>query len=167
MKKYFSLIFSFAVMAGVIVIDQLTKMWTVKGLVHVGASYKLIPEVLHFTYVQNRGAGMGILADHRWVFMTVSCIAIAAIIGFIIWKRPSDKLLLLSLALIAGGGVGNMIDRVALGYVVDMINVECIDFYVFNVADSAVCIGCGVMILYMILDEVREYKKKKAEKSQA
>lgn len=167
MKKYFSLIFSFAVMAGVIVIDQLTKLWTVKGLVHVGASYKLIPEVLHFTYVQNRGAGMGILADHRWVFMTVSCIAIAAIIGFIIWKRPSDKLLLLSLALIAGGGVGNMIDRVALGYVVDMINVECIDFYVFNVADSAVCIGCGVMILYMILDEVREYKKKKAEKSQA
>jgi len=167
MKKYFSLILSFAVMAGVIVIDQLTKLWTVKGLVHIGASYKLIPGVLHFTYVRNRGAGMGILADHRWVFMTVSCIAIAAIIGFIIWKRPSDKLLITSLALIAGGGVGNMIDRIALGYVVDMINVECIDFYVFNVADSAVCIGCAVMILYMILDEVREYKKKKAEKPQA
>lgn len=154
-------------MAAVILADQLTKLWTVRSLVRVGASYKLIPGVLHFTYVQNRGAGMGLLADHRWVFMTVSCIAIAAILAFIVIKRPKDKLLLTSLALIAGGGAGNMIDRVALGYVVDMINVELIDFYVFNVADSAVCIGCGMMILYMIIDEVREYKKKKAEKADA
>ena len=156
MKKYFSIVFSVAVMVAVILVDQLTKLWTVRSLVHVGASYKLIPGVLHFTYVQNRGAGMGLLADHRWVFMTVSCIAIAAILAFIVIKRPKDKLLLTSLALIAGGGAGNMIDRVALGYVVDMINVELIDFYVFNVADSAVCIGCGMMILYMIIDEVRE-----------
>lgn len=167
MKKYFSLIFSFAVMAGVVLADQLTKLWTVKGLVHVGASYKLIPEVLHFTYVQNRGAGMGILEDHRWVFMSVSCVAIALIFAYLILKRPEDKLFLCSLALIAGGGIGNMIDRFALGYVVDMINVELIDFYVFNVADSAVCIGCGLMILYMVLDEIREYKNKKAEKPEA
>ena len=167
MKKYFSLIFSFAVMAGVVLADQLTKLWTVKGLVHVGASYKLIPGVLHFTYVQNRGAGMGILEDHRWVFMSVSCVAIALIFAYLILKRPEDKLFLCSLALIAGGGIGNMIDRFALGYVVDMINVELIDFYVFNVADSAVCIGCGLMILYMVLDEIREYKKKKAEKPEA
>ena len=167
MKKYFSLIFSFAVMAGVVLADQLTKLWTVKGLVHVGASYKLIPGVLHFTYVQNRGAGMGILEDHRWVFMSVSCVAIALIFAYLILKRPEDKLFLSSLALIAGGGIGNMIDRFALGYVVDMINVELIDFYVFNVADSAVCIGCGLMILYMVLDEIREYKNKKAEKPEA
>lgn len=164
MKKYFSIIFSLAVMAALIVADQLTKLWTVKKLVYVGASFKLIPGVLHFTYVQNRGAGMGMLADHRWVFMSVSTVAILAIIGYIVWKRPSDKLLLTSLALIAGGGIGNMIDRVALGYVVDMINVECINFYVFNVADCAVCIGCGLMILYMVLDEIKEYKKKKASK---
>lgn len=161
MKKYFSLIFSFAVMAGVVLADQLTKLWCVKELVHVGASYKLIPGVLHFTYVQNRGAGMGILEDHRWVFMSVSCVAIVLIFAYILWKRPADKLFLTALSLIAGGGVGNMIDRVALGYVVDMINVELIDFYVFNVADCAVCIGCGVMILYMLLDELRERKKKK------
>ena len=167
MKKYFSLIFSFAVMAGVVLADQLTKLWTVKGLVHVGASYKLIPGVLHFTYVQNRGAGMGLLEDHRWVFMSVSCVAIALIFAYLILKRPEDKLFLCSLALIAGGGIGNMIDRFALGYVVDMINVELIDFYVFNVADSAVCIGCGLMILYMVLDEIREYKNKKAEKPEA
>ncbi len=166
MKKYFSLIFSFAVMAGVVLADQLTKLWTVKSLVHVGASYKLIPGVLHFTYVRNRGAGMGILEDHRWVFMSVSCVAIALIFAYLILKRPEDKLFLCSLALIAGGGIGNMIDRFALGYVVDMINVELIDFYVFNVADSAVCIGCGLMILYVVLDEIREHKKKKAEKTE-
>ena len=71
MKKYFSLILSFAVMAGVIVIDQLTKLWTVKGLVHIGASYKLIPGVLHFTYVRNRGLAKKVAAKNTAATMTM------------------------------------------------------------------------------------------------
>ena len=159
-------------MAGVVLADQLTKLWTVSAFPNPDEGggvvpYRFIDGILHFTRVHNRGAGMGILEDHRWVFMSVSCVAIALIFAYLILKRPEDKLFLSSLALIAGGGIGNMIDRFALGYVVDMINVELIDFYVFNVADSAVCIGCGLMILYMVLDEIREYKNKKAEKPEA
>ena len=137
-------------------LDQLTKLLTLACL--TDAPFKLIPGVLHLTYVENRGAAFGMLADHRWVFILISIVAIAILLAYLIIKKPEDKLLSISLALVAGGGIGNMIDRIFRGFVVDMIDVTLIDFYVFNVADSAVCIGCGLLILYMILDEVRKRK---------
>lgn len=168
MKKYILVFYAAIVAAAVTLADQLTKLWTVSAFPSPDAEYvtpfKLIPEVLHFTRVHNRGAGMGMLADHRWIFMTVSTVAIVAIAVYIALKRPKSALLVTSLSLIAGGGIGNMIDRVRLGYVVDMIDVACIDFYVFNVADSAVCIGCGLLVLYMILDEVRLRREQKAKR---
>ncbi len=144
-----------------IALDQITKLLTLAYL--TDAPIKLIPNVLHLTYVENRGAAFGMLADRRWVFIVISVVAIAGLLVYLIVKKPQDKLLSISLALIAGGGIGNMIDRIFRGFVVDMIDVTCIDFYVFNVADSAVCIGCGLLILYMILDEVRT-RKSKSEK---
>ena len=107
--------------------------------------FKLIPGVFHLTYVENKGAAFGMLADHRWVFIVISTVAIIALVAYLFIKKPHDKLLCISLALIAGGGIGNMIDRIFRGFVVDMIDVACIRFYVFNVADSAVCIGCGLL----------------------
>ncbi len=141
--------------------DQATKLLTLKYL--TDAPVKLIPEVFHLTYVENRGAAFGMLADHRWVFIVISTVAIAALVAYLFIKKPKDKLLCISLALIAGGGIGNMIDRTLRGFVVDMIDVTCINFYVFNVADSAVCIGCGLLILYMILDEIRTKREKAKE----
>ncbi len=138
--------------------DQATKLLTLKYL--TDAPLKLIPEVLHLTYVENKGAAFGMLADHRWVFIVISTVAIIALAAYLFIKKPKDKLLCISLALIAGGGIGNMIDRIFRGFVVDMIDVTCINFYVFNVADSAVCVGCGLLILYMILDEIRTKKEK-------
>ena len=149
------------VMVLTVLADQATKLLTLKYL--NDASFKLIPEVLHLTYVENRGAAFGMLADHRWVFIVISTVAIIALIAYLIIKKPKDKLLCISRALIAGGGIGNMIDRIFRGFVVDMIDVTCINFYVFNVADSAVCIGCGLLILYMILDEIRT-KREKADR---
>ena len=70
----------------------------------------------------------------------------------------------LAIAFIVGGGIGNMIDRVILGYVVDMIDFRLIDFAVFNVADSFVCVGAGLLMLYIILSGVQEYKEEKARK---
>lgn len=122
----------------------------------------VIPGVLEFTYVENRGAAFGMLADHRWVFLVLSSVAIAAILGYLIVKRPRERLIRISLALVAGGGVGNMIDRVARGYVTDFINFTFVDFYVFNIADSCVCVGCGLLVIWMIADSVREYREKKA-----
>ena len=138
--------------------DQAAKLLTLKYL--TDAPLRLIPEVLHLTYVENRGAAFGMLADQRWVFIVISTVAIVALVAYLFIKKPKDKLLCISLALIAGGGIGNMIDRIFRGFVVDMIDVTLIDFYVFNVADSAVCIGCGLLILYMILDEIRTKREK-------
>ena len=76
--------------------------------------------------------------------------------------------MLASLTLIVSGGIGNMIDRIALGYVIDFIDFcafPTVWMWVFNVADSFVCIGAGMMMLWLILDTVREYKKEKAAKA--
>ena len=102
------------------------------------------------------------LSGHRWVFMVFSVLAIAGLLVYL-WKaKPESRLLRLSLALIAGGGIGNMIDRTFYGYVVDFIDVTFVWDYVFNIADCAVCIGCGLMVLWFILSEIKDNKGKKA-----
>lgn len=136
--------------------DQLTKLAAVRLL--KPGSVTALPGALDFTYVENRGAAFGILADHRWVFLVLSVAAIAAIFAYIIISKPRSRLLLISLGLIAGGGIGNMIDRVRLGYVVDFIDVTFVKFYVFNIADSCVCVGCALLILWMILSERADRK---------
>ena len=88
--------------------------------------------------------------------------AIIAVIAYVIVIRPKGWLERIALASIAGGGIGNMIDRVMRGFVVDFIDVTCIDFYVFNVTDSFVCVGCGLMILALLLEEFRQKKEKSA-----
>lgn len=142
---------------GVVLLDQLTKLWVLDALAPAG-SYRLWDGVLHFTYVENRGAAFGMLADHRWVFMVISTVAIVAMLLYVIIAKPKSKPEILSLAFIIGGGIGNMIDRVARGFVVDFIDVTCINFYVFNVADSFVCIGAALLILTVLLDEAKEKK---------
>lgn len=155
------LIFCLIVTVLVVGLDQLTKLLTLHYLPSTGDTFEFIPKVLNFTYIENRGAAFGMLADKRWVFILISIVVIVVMIAFIIIKKPKDVLLCTSVSMIVGGGIGNMIDRIFRGYVVDMIDVQFIDFYVFNVADSAVCVGCGLLILYTILDEIRQKKAKK------
>ena len=147
--------------AAVVLLDQVSKYLAVLGLKQI-PSFTVIEKVLNFTYVENRGAAFGMLSEHRWVFMTISAVVIIALTAEVVWQKPKSKLTLIALGMIVGGGIGNMIDRVALGYVVDFIDVRFIDFYVFNIADSFVCIGCGLMVIALMIDEVRETKAKKA-----
>ena len=126
------------------------------------ASFPLWEGVLHFTYVENTGAAFGSFKDHRWVFMVVSSVAIIALIAYFFWAKPKDMPTIVALAFITGGGIGNMIDRVLLGYVVDFIDFTLIDFAVFNVADSFVCVGVGLMILAMLRTMAQESKAAKA-----
>ncbi len=150
------------IILGSIGLDQLTK-WL--AVVHLkGAeSFPLWRDVLHFTYVENTGAAFGSFKDHRWVFMTISSIAIVALIAYFFWGKPHDRLSTVALAAITGGGIGNMIDRIRLGYVVDFIDFTLIDFAVFNVADSFVCVGVGLMFLALILAARKEAREKKAD----
>ena len=151
-------------------------------------SIDIIPGVFRLSFVVNDGAAFGSMDDNRWLFMILSTVAIVAILVYMFWKKPQNPLLLSSLILITGGGIGNMIDRVALGYVIDFFDfapafaVNRVPFnlianilnldskittfwpWVFNVADSCVCIGAALMALWLIIDLVKEMKKEKAKK---
>ena len=146
----------------IVLFDQLSKYLANLHL-NGNATFHVIPNIISFHYHENKGAAWGILSDHRWVFMLISSIAIVAILVFLFLTRKDSQSFLfkLSLAFFAGGGIGNMIDRIFLGYVIDFLQFEFIDFPIFNVADSFITIGAALMILNMILDTISEIKKKK------
>ena len=143
-----------------VAIDVATKYAAVAFLVP-GEAVTVIPGVVEFTYLENRGAAFGMLAGHPWVFNVFSVAAIAAILVFLFVKRPPDKVLRVSLAMIAAGGIGNMIERIAHGYVTDFINPPFVDFAVFNAADSFVTVGCAILVIWLVTDSVREAKNAK------
>ena len=155
-----------AIIAGVIGLDQLTK-WLAVVYLQGEPSFPRWREVLHFTYTENTGMAFGMLKDHRWVFMVFSTVAIVALAIYLFRFRPESRWLQVSLAFIIGGGIGNMIDRIILGYVIDFIDFTLINFAIFNVADSFVCIGAGMMIGYLVIDLIREIKLEKAKKAEA
>jgi signal peptidase II len=163
LKPIYYVIYTAAIIGG-IVLDQISKLIAVKLLAPIG-SVPLWEGVLHLTYVENKGAAFGMLADQRWIFMSISSVAIIAIALYLYSGRNESKLYCGALTLIISGGIGNMIDRIALGYVVDFIDFALIDFAVFNIADSFVCIGAGLLVLALILDIIKEAKLEKAKRA--
>ncbi len=148
----------------VVILDQLTKLWVVHHFI-LYESMEIIPGLFNLTYLTNTGAAFGILAGHAtsWrqvFFIGVAGIALAAI--FFLHKKISAEShwYTVSLAMIAGGAVGNLIDRVRLGFVVDFL-----DFYVsshhwpaFNVADSAITVGVGIFLFVNVLQSGKRSK---------
>ncbi|MBR3424048.1 MAG: signal peptidase II [Clostridia bacterium] len=155
-----------AIAAAVIAADQVTKYAAQTALRDI-ETFPLIRGVLHLTYVENTGAAFGMLSDKRWVFMVLSSVALVAMAVFTVINRNGRMMTNVAVAMIFGGGVGNMIDRFASGFVVDFIDFRLINFWVFNVADSFVCIGCGVLILSLILGEIKSGKEKKTAGGEA
>lgn len=147
-----------------IYLDQLSKYLAViylKG----GESFPIIKNVLHLTYVENEGAAFGMLKDHRWIFMIISSVAIIGLFVYLVKNYKASRLQSVALTMIIAGGIGNMIDRVVLGYVVDFIDFTLINFAIFNVADSFVCVGVGLLIIYLLMTLKREHDAEKASKS--
>lgn len=146
-----------------IILDQITKILSVKYLTKIETK-PLIKDVLHLTYVENDGAAFGMLDNARWVFLSVSTVTII-VMAFLLFSGyvSKNKLYTVSLSMLVSGGIGNMIDRFAYGYVVDFIDFRLINFAVFNVADSIVCIGAGLLILALILDIIKEQKNSKRD----
>ena len=146
-----------------IFIDQLSK-WLAVIFLQGNGTVRVIPYLFNFRYLENDGAAWGMFGSsmgdgaYRWVFLLVSSLAIIALCIYLFLDRPKDKLLLWSLYLILAGGIGNMIDRLLLGFVVDFIEFAFIEFPVFNVADSCVCIGAALLVLYLIITTVKDYK---------
>ena len=154
-------IYTSVILSG-IAIDQITKWLAVKYLMPIPTK-PLIEGVLHLTYVENRGAAFGMLADSRWVFILASTIMIICLSIYLYGGFSQNKLYTVSILLIISGGIGNMIDRLALGYVVDFIDLRLINFAVFNGADSFVCIGAVLLVLALIIDIINEQKMKKQD----
>ena len=152
-----------AIITGSVFLDQLTK-WLAVVYLQGEPSFPLWRDVLHFTFVKNEGAAFGMLANHRWVFMIVSTVAILGLLIYLFRFRPKSRYVQITLAMIIGGGIGNMIDRFALGYVIDFIDFTLINFAVFNVADSFVTVGAFMLMGYLRWDLIRDKKTSKVEK---
>ncbi len=161
-KKY--AIISVAIVLATVIIDYITKLLVMKNMV-IGQSIPLIKDVLHLTYTTNDGAAFGWFDDARWLFMTASGIMIVGFAVLLVLWDDRDPLFYISGSLLVGGGIGNMIDRIFYGEVVDFIDFCAFDFwvYIFNGADSFVCVGVGLLLIYYIRAEVRAAKAKKAE----
>lgn len=137
------------IVAFIVALDQLTKYLAKTYLKPVG-SVPLIQNVFHFTYVENRGAAFGILQNQRWLFIVLTVVISAVIVYYLFTRRQESIVLTIALSMILGGAIGNLIDRLRLGYVVDMLHFVLIDYPVFNVADSFVVIGT-ILLAYYIL----------------
>ena len=130
----------------ILVLDQGMKIWAARAL--IAKPLVLIPGALELTYLENRGAVWGLMQGWRIVFL----IATVLFLGVLLWfygKKRKDMTVLsrVILALLFSGAVGNLIDRVFLGYVRDMIFVSLINFPVFNVADSAITVAAALLIV--------------------
>ncbi len=141
----------YAVILFIIIIDQISKLYIRMGM-DFNQSIPVIDGFFHITFVRNLGAAFSILQGKQPLLIIVTFIALSAIIIYLAIKRKENHwLLALSLSLIAGGGLGNLIDRIRLGYVVDFFDFRV--FPVFNIADISICIGCGLFILYLLFIE--------------
>lgn len=161
------------IILGVVVLDQLTKYLAVIWL-DGASSVPFIKGVLHFTLVRNEGAAFGMLSGHRWVFMVFSSVAIVGLGVYLFRFCKQNMWFRVAVAIVIGGGIGNMIDRIALGSVIDFIELPFLwlpvlnmYFPIFNVADSFVTVGCVILIVCLIRLQIREAREEKAAKNSA
>ncbi|MGT2828615.1 signal peptidase II [Streptococcus hillyeri] len=138
--------------AMLIALDQLSKFWIVEHIA-LEEVQSFLPPIFSLTYVRNYGAAFSMLQNQQWFFALVTVVVIGAAIYYLIKNIKGNWLLLLGLILVISGGLGNFIDRVRLGYVVDMVHLDFVDFAIFNVADSYLTVGVAVLALALWKDE--------------
>ena len=141
--------------------DQLSKLWVVANI-PLHTQIQAIPGLFHLTYVQNTGAAWSSFQGMIWLFALI----FAVFTGLIIWEFSKKRMPFTTferwcIAVVFAGGLGNMIDRLRLGYVVDMIEVEFMRFPVFNVADCCICCGCAVLMTSLIFFNKEFWKDEK------
>lgn len=142
------MIVSFIVALLIVVADQLIKL-LVTNTIKVDGSVSILNGLVNFTYCENKGMAFGMLQNARWLFIGFTAIVMLGIVIYMIKTKPKSKFLLASLALILGGGIGNLIDRIFLGYVIDYIQLS---FFspVCNFADYCITIGTALLVIYIL-----------------
>lgn len=145
-----------------VIIDQLIKVFVVEFLKPAG-SFMFIKGFLQFTYVENTGAMMGFMKDKTLLMTIMAILVLVLLLVLILTKKIRFGFEYCCIIMIAAGGIGNIIDRIFRGFVVDYIEVLFVDFYVFNFADCLVTVGAFLIVFYEIYDLVKEMKQKKVE----
>ena len=141
--------------AAIVAADQLLKYWVVQSIPY-GGIVPILDGVIHLTYVRNTGAAFSILAGQRWFFLLVTFLFLGFIILVFKKKWFPAPMARWALTLLTGGAVGNLIDRVAAGGVVDMFELEFIRFAVFNLADLFITAGCILLCVWVIFFDKKD-----------
>ncbi len=132
----------------IITVDQISK-WAIVNYMELYESVPIIEGWLHITSCRNKGAAFSILQNQRLFFIILTLIVVTILIYFIYKIYREHKYVAFTLSLILGGAIGNLIDRIRIGEVIDFIDVQIINFAIFNIADSAVVVGTTLLIIYM------------------
>ena len=145
-----------------LVADQLSKWYIVNNFT-LTETVPFIDGLIDFRYIHNKGGAWGLMEGHTWILLSLTFFIMIICVALIIKDGFKNKLLFFSVCLVLSGGIGNMIDRIFRdGNVVDFIHLEFMpDFPVFNIADCAVCIGAGLLIIYFIVDMFKDYKRRR------
>ncbi|MBL8013284.1 MAG: signal peptidase II [Candidatus Omnitrophica bacterium] len=142
--------------AMVVIIDRVTKSFF-SSVLSEGETIPVIKNIFHFTLVHNTGMAFGLFRDHGFVFIVVPIIAIALLVYNIYYYRKNEHLshsYIVAFSLILGGAIGNLIDRIHIGHVIDFLDFRV--FPVFNIADSAITIGACIILIKCIPLSVKE-----------
>ena len=158
-----SYILAIVTAAIVLAADQLSKYFIAQNFEIYNTHYDLIPGVLNITYIHNDGAAWGMFGGYTWLLISITIVVMLAGIALLLKWGLRDKLIFWAATLILAGGIGNMIDRLFNGgLVVDFLEFAFIDFPIFNIADCAIVIGAGLIMLSLvksIIDEQRQKSK--------
>lgn len=147
----------FFIIAVVVGLDQLTK-YLIRANMELDSSISVVDGIFHITYIHNSGAAFSLFQGKTEFLIAMQVVVIAAVLVYLVKRRRKDHgCLLLALSLIVAGGLGNLIDRAANGYVVDFLDFRF--WPVFNAADISVCTGCGLLVIYMLFIESRRNEK--------
>ena len=149
MKRKVSIFISILLL---ILLDQAVKGYVVKEI-PLGGMRRFIPKVVSLTYLKNSGAAFSMLENQQWFFTIITLIAMGAAFVYLYRHIKGSIWLLLGLTLIISGGIGNFIDRLRQGFVVDMFHLDFMNFAIFNVADIYLTVGVGLLLIYLLREE--------------
>ncbi|AYG00432.1 signal peptidase II [Lactococcus allomyrinae] len=147
MKKILSLV----IIAVGILLDQLFKHWVVTNI-PLGHVKNFLPGIMSLTYLQNNGAAWSSFEGQQWFFLILTPIVLI-VAAYFLWKKMEQNWYFFGLTLIISGALGNFIDRVRQGFVVDMFQTDFMNFPIFNIADSLLSVGFVVLFVAILLDK--------------
>ena len=148
--------------AALVLLDQAVK-FLVRANIEPLGSVPFLPHIMELTFVKNTGAAFSLFSEHTWLLSLISAVVAAAIAVLLVKKVVAHPLGRIPLAMVLAGAVGNLIDRVALGYVTDMFQTTFIDFAVFNVADSCLTVGVVLLVIYVLFFYDKLHKKEEVQ----